>query len=112
MTALVRILAVVLLAVVVWRLLHVEVDALAAGDISPGDDIVFFSAPWCGYCDQARAYFDAQALDYREIDIEASSANQRLFQQVNGRGVPLVFIGERRLAGFSSVAYEQALERL
>src|SRR5690554_3009250 len=98
-----------LLAVVVWRLLGVEVSALAADDISPGDDIVFFSAPWCGYCDQARDWFDALEVDYQEIDIEASTANQRLFQDANGRGVPLVFIGDRRLAGFSAAAYERAL---
>ena len=105
-------LGVALLAVVIWRLLGVEISTLAADEISPGDDIVFFSAPWCGYCDQARIWFDALDTDYREIDIEASTANHRLFQEVNGRGVPLVFIGDQRLAGFSAAAYQRAFKRL
>jgi hypothetical protein len=31
---------------------------------------------------------------------------------VNGRGVPLIFIGETRMAGFSPQAYGQALEQI
>lgn len=100
-----------LLAIVAWRLLTVDVDAVAARDISAEHDVVFFTAPWCGYCDQARDYLDDNAVDYLEIDVEASTSNNRKFQELNGRGVPLIFIGETRMAGFSPEAYGRALER-
>ncbi len=101
-----------LLAIVAWRLLTVDVDSVAARDISAEHDVVFFTAPWCGYCDQARDYLDDNAVDYLEIDVEASTSNNRKFQELNGRGVPLIFIGETRMAGFSPQAYGQALERV
>ncbi len=101
-----------LLAIVAWRLLTVDVESVEARDISPGHDVVFFTAPWCGYCDQARDYLDDNGVDYLEIDVEASTTNNRKFQELNGRGVPLIFIGETRMAGFSPQAYGRALERV
>ncbi|QOC23303.1 hypothetical protein IC757_03905 [Wenzhouxiangella sp. AB-CW3] len=112
MAIFVRLLIFSLLAIVAWRLLTVDVDSVEARDISAEHDIVFFTAPWCGYCDQARDYLDDQGVDYLEVDVEASTANNRQFQEVNGRGVPLIFIGETRMAGFSPQAYGRALERI
>ncbi|MFW6340710.1 MAG: glutaredoxin family protein, partial [Wenzhouxiangella sp.] len=74
-------------ATVLWRSSE---QAISATDISPEHELVFFSAPWCGYCDRARAWFDEQRIDYLEIDVESSTEANRLWRQAGGRGVPHV----------------------
>ncbi|MEE4637405.1 MAG: glutaredoxin domain-containing protein [Wenzhouxiangella sp.] len=93
-------------AFVMWRSGEQQVTA---SDISTEHELVFFSAPWCGYCDRARDWFDAQRLDYLEIDIEGSTDANRLWRDAGGRGVPHVLIGEQRIPGYSPEAYARAL---
>lgn len=94
-------------AVVMWRSGQQQ---MAAADISPEHDLVFFSAPWCGYCDQARNWFDDQRVDYLEIDVESSTDANRLWREAGGRGVPHVLVGEQRIPGYSPDAYARALK--
>jgi glutaredoxin len=107
-----RLLFVALLAFVVWNLFQTTGSDVSAADISPEHEVVMFSAPWCGYCDQARDFLKAERIDFLEIDIESSTDAQRRFREAGGRGVPLTFIGDERLIGFSAPAYGQALDRL
>ncbi len=93
-------------AVVLWRSGQ---QAVIASDISPEHELVFFSAPWCGYCDRARAWFDEERVDYLEIDIESSTDANRLWRDAGGRGVPHVLVGEQRIPGYSPDAYARAL---
>lgn len=105
------ILAVVLVALsmaVLWRSGGQQVTA---ADISSEHELVFFSAVWCGYCDRARRWFDAQGVDYLEIDIESSTEAQQLWREAGGRGVPLVLVGEQRIAGYAPAAFARALGR-
>lgn len=92
-------------------MLHSGQRQVVAADISQDHELVFFSAPWCGYCDRARDWFDAERLDYLEIDIESSTEAHRLWREAGGRGVPLVLVGERRIAGYAPGAYAEALAR-
>jgi glutaredoxin len=73
---------------------------------------VIFTAEWCGYCDQAREYLVRNRVDFLEIDIDSSTEANRRWRDAGGRGVPLIFIGEERMAGYSTQAYGQALEKL
>lgn len=95
-------------AFMMWRSSQQQ---LAAADISGKHELVFFSAPWCGYCDRARAWFDEQRVDYLEIDIESSTDANRLWRDAGGRGVPLVLVGEQRIPGYSPEAYARALRQ-
>lgn len=101
-----------ILIFVLWRLLAGGGEDVSASDIAPGHDVVIFTAPWCGFCDKARAYLDRRGVDFREIDIEGSSRARRQFNEVGGRGIPLTFIGDERIAGFSAGMYGEALEDL
>lgn len=101
-----------LLALVVWALLSSSTTSLQARDISPEHDVVMFAAEWCGYCDQARAYLERNQVNFLEIDIDSSTQANQQWRDAGGRGVPLTFIGEQRMAGFSAQAYGQALEQL
>lgn len=109
MRGLTLIVVVVLLALSVLVLWHSGRNQVVAADISNEHDLVFFSAPWCGYCDRARDWFDAQAVNYLEINIESSTEAHRLWREAGGRGVPLVLVGEQRIAGYAPAAYAEAL---
>lgn len=82
---------------------------MVAADISAEHELVFFSAPWCGYCDRARDWFDEQRVDYLEVNIESSTEAHRLWREAGGRGVPLVLVGEQRIPGYAPAAYASAL---
>jgi glutaredoxin len=63
------------------------------------DGVVMYSTSWCGYCKKARRYFADNNIVYRDYDIE----NDRL----DGRGVPVILVGDKRMNGFSVAGFEQ-----
>jgi len=85
---------------------------LSAGDFTQAHDVVIFTAPWCGYCDRARAHLQERRVGFLEIDIEASAENNAQWRDAGGRGVPLAFFRERRVSGYSVSAYDQLLDDL
>lgn len=65
------------------------------------NSVVMFSRAGCGYCDQAKQYFEQQNIPYveRRIDLDKEAYND--FEALNGNGVPLILFGEQRMEGFS-----------
>lgn len=106
-------LAVVILFVGLFLNLHrTAAQPVRASDFSAYHDVVMFSAEWCGHCDRARSHLQRQGVDFLEIDIESSTEANRLFRDAGGHGVPLTFVDDQRLVGFSAESYSRALERL
>jgi glutaredoxin len=66
----------------------------------PGD-VVIYTKPTCPYCAQAKAFFAKYGIAYTEYDITADKQARERFKKLNGRGVPLIFIGEKRISGFN-----------
>ncbi len=110
MRGLASIVAVVFVGLSVAALWHTGQTQLTAADISSEHELVFFSAPWCGHCDRARIWLDAQDVDYLEINIESSTDAHDLWREAGGRGVPLVLVGETRIAGYAPAAFADALK--
>ena len=74
--------------------------------------VTLYTASWCGYCRQAKAYLASQRINYREVDIESESGMVE-FSQAGGSGaVPLLIAGKESLQGFSPEAYDDILKRL
>ena len=74
--------------------------------------VTLFTASWCGYCKQAKAYLASQSINYREVDIETQDGLAE-FSQAGGSGaVPLLIAGRESLQGFSPEAYDDLLKRL
>ena len=71
--------------------------------------VTMFSTNWCPHCKRAKAYFAQKGVGYREVDIEASDAGRREFEQYGGSGVPLIIVGERRMRGFDAGAMDRLL---
>ena len=65
-----------------------------------------FSATWCGYCTQAKAYMQLKGIRYREVDIDTPDGGRAYFEAGGQRGVPLLMADGRRIQGFSAGAYD------
>lgn len=75
----------------------------------PPADVVLFSAVWCGYCKQAKAYLASKQVAYREFDIDTKEG-LAFFAHAGGKsGVPLLLVNGQRVSGFSPAAYDALL---
>lgn len=72
--------------------------------------VVMYSTQWCPYCRKAHAYFKRHQISYVDYDIEASAQNLANFRALNGRGVPLITVGDKRMQGFSPKSFEDLLK--
>jgi glutaredoxin len=68
--------------------------------------VVMYSTVWCGYCKKARAYFAQNNIPYTDYDVEASVEAKKNYDAIGGRGVPVIFVGQARMNGFSSESFE------
>ena len=71
------------------------------------DGVVMYSTSWCGYCKKARRYFADNNIVYRDYDIEKDRFAKSRYDRLEGRGVPLILVGDKRMNGFSVAGFEQ-----
>lgn len=63
--------------------------------------VVLLSTSTCGYCKKLRVDLSDWGVDYVDIDVESDRKGQRLYDLVNGRGVPILLIGDEVVHGYS-----------
>jgi glutaredoxin len=63
--------------------------------------VVLLSTSTCGYCKRLRADLRQWGVDFDDIDVESNEAGERAYREVNGRGVPILVIGDSVLHGYS-----------
>jgi glutaredoxin len=86
-----------------------EKDSPAAQRMTKGKGpVVMYATPTCGYCAKARVFFSKHQIAYTEYDITKDKQARARYTKLNGRGVPLILVGDRQINGFS----EQTLRRL
>jgi len=68
--------------------------------------VVMYSATWCGYCRKARNYFRQTGIPFKEYDIENSRKGRRDYAKLNGTGVPIIFVGKKRMQGFRAARFQ------
>lgn len=71
--------------------------------------VVMYTTPTCGYCQRAKAYFNQHGIRFTELDVTRSEKALSQFKALNGRGVPMIVIGDQRIPGFNKAAINQAL---
>lgn len=67
--------------------------------------VVMYSASWCGYCKQARLFFNTNAIPFREYDVETSSKGKRDYEKMHGNGVPIILVDKHKMQGFDSAQF-------
>ena len=69
--------------------------------------VVMYSTQSCGVCKKAKAYFRSKRIPFSEYDVQTSSKGRRDYKRLNGRGVPIILVGNARMNGFSSGGFER-----
>ncbi len=69
--------------------------------------VVMYSAEWCGVCKRAKSYFKKKKIPFQELDIDKSEKARKGFEKLEGRGVPIILVGNKRMNGFSPKRFEE-----
>lgn len=77
-----------------------------------GNDVVMYATTTCQYCAKVRKLLAAGGVEYTEYQIDKSEAANAEFIAKGGIGVPLLYIGERRIDGFREAAIRDALKAI
>jgi len=64
------------------------------------NSVVLYATSWCGYCKKTRELLANNGIEYIEYDIEHSSRGKKEYDQLGGRGVPLLLIGGQTVRGY------------
>ena len=72
--------------------------------------VVLYGTDWCGYCAKTRAYFKENKIEFVDLDIEKSPAAKKAHAELGGGGVPVVLIGNRKITGYDTGAFQAALK--
>ncbi len=79
------------------------------GPAATGKGVTLYSAVWCGYCRQAKAWLSGHGVTYRDVDIDAPGGMAALAQaNGGGTGVPVLVVDGKAMNGFSTSAYQAA----
>ena len=81
-------------------------DPNKTADGNGAKTVVLFSTSWCGYCRQAARHFRKNNIPFTEHDIEKSAYAAREYKKLDGRGVPVILIGEKRMNGFDAKIFD------
>lgn len=73
--------------------------------------VTLYSAVWCGYCRQAKAYLASHGIAYREVDVESPSGAADFARAGGGRGIPLLVAGGQQIRGYSPASYDALFGR-
>ena len=72
-----------------------------SASLERNDTVIMYSAEWCGICKRAKKYMDSEGIPYKEYDVDESSKGRRDYKKLNGKGVPIILVGDQRMNGFS-----------
>lgn len=71
--------------------------------------VVMYATSWCPYCAKTRAYFAENDIAYEERDAEKDTQYRAWYRMFKANGYPLIYIGAKRIEGFSPEKIEAAL---
>lgn len=75
-----------------------------------GERVVMFATATCGYCARMRAFFADNDIAYLERDIDRDSSAEADFEELGGRGVPVMVVdGDKVILGYQPDAVVEAL---
>ena len=69
--------------------------------------VLMYSAQWCGVCAKAKSHFRKKKIPFQELDIDQSDKARRGFEKLNGKGVPIILVGNQRMNGFNPERFDK-----
>lgn len=64
------------------------------------NEVVLYATSWCGYCKKTRDLLEKNGIAYTEYDIEKSAKGREEYDQLNGKGVPLLVVNGTAVRGY------------
>ena len=89
-----------------------EAVSIIQSEAINGDRVVMYSTDWCGYCKQARRYFEKNEIDFVEYDIEKDRTARRAYKKLGAKGVPVILVGKQRMNGFSVAGFNRIYQQV
>lgn len=84
-------------------------DSLESRSSAKRKTVTIYTASWCGVCTKAIAYLRKNDIVFTEYDVEKSARGRRDFELMEGRGVPIILVGDMRINGFNKLRLQQML---
>ena len=70
-----------------------------------------YSTTWCGFCKQAKSYFDSIGVKYTDVDVEADPQEaEAMVLKSHQMGVPVIEIGKDIIVGYDRPKIGAALK--
>lgn len=63
--------------------------------------VVLYGTQWCQYCKREREYFAEHNIRFDDLDVESSSSAKQAYDDLQGAGYPLIYVGYRRFDGYT-----------
>jgi glutaredoxin len=63
-------------------------------------DVTLYATSWCGYCRKTRQFLADKGIAYTEYDIEQSAEGRRQYDELGGRGVPVLVVNGTVIHGY------------
>ncbi|MBF0227384.1 MAG: glutaredoxin [Desulfobacterales bacterium] len=104
--------AILVVAIIIIFTSKKDNSSVNLSDLMPDPEtkIIMFSANYCGYCKLAKQLFEKYKVKYIEYDVQSSEAIYKNFKALQGSGVPLIFINNTRIEGYSEQSIIQVLK--
>lgn len=78
--------------------------------MSNSNAVTVYSTTWCGFCKQAKKYFDSIGVKYTDINVEQDyQAAEEMVKKSGQMGVPVIEIGNDIIIGFDKPKIDLAL---
>lgn len=87
-----------------------SVPEARACNVSEQNEVVLYSAVWCGYCKQTKQLLAKHDVDYCEYDIERSAEGYKQFKSLGGEAVPLLQFNGSIIHGYNKSLIETHIQ--
>lgn len=75
-------------------------------------NVKVYSTSWCGFCHQAKKYFDSIGVSYSDVDVEADPKEaEEMVSKSQQMGVPVIEIGDEVIVGYDRPRIDSALKK-
>lgn len=79
--------------------------------MSQATNVTVYSTNWCGFCKQAKKYFDSIGVKYDDVNVEEDkAAAEKMVEKSGQMGVPVITIGDDFVVGFDKPKIDTLLK--
>jgi glutaredoxin len=72
--------------------------------------VVLYETQSCPYCVKARRFLKSNNVPYKSRDVAKSKSAKKEFKMLNGRGVPMILVDDKRLTGWNKTKLRRVLK--